>query len=80
MQQRRSANLYLDKQIDKQSTLFHYQAEKLTTSSGSESRAAVEKSRDGEEEEENNMNSKLIWEQTLYTGTLLTEDELGGNY
>ena len=42
---RARANLYLDKQIDKQSTLFHYQAEKLTTSSGSESTAVVEESR-----------------------------------
>ena len=52
--------MYLDKQIDKQSTLFHYQAEKLTTSSGSGNRTAVEESRDREEEEENNMNSKFI--------------------
>ncbi len=59
------ADLYLDKQIDKQSTLFHYRAEKLTTSINSGSTTAAE-SREGEEEEEqNNMNSKFIWELTL---------------
>lgn len=44
------ADLYLDKQIDEQSTLWYYQAEKITSSTDSGSTAAV-KSLEGEEEE-----------------------------
>jgi len=40
---RAGVDLYLDKQIDKESTLFHYCAKKLTTSTNSRSAAAEEK-------------------------------------
>lgn len=60
---RAGVDLYLDKQIDKQSTLFHYQAEKLTTNANSGSTASVETSKG--EEEQNKMNSQFISEQTL---------------
>lgn len=60
---RAGVDLYLDKQIDKQSTLFHYRAEKLTTNANSGSTASVETSKG--EEEQNKMNSQFISEQTL---------------
>lgn len=46
---------YLDKQINTQSTLLHYRAEKLTTGTNSGNTAAAES-----REEQNNMNSQFI--------------------
>lgn len=56
---RARADLYLDKQIDKQSALFHYQEEKLTSSINSGSTTTCEG------EERNNMNSQFILVHTL---------------
>lgn len=67
------AGLYLDKQIDKQSTLFHYRAEKLTTSTNSGSKTAA--SREEEEEYEFPIHLRA----NTYTGILLIVDKLGGN-
>lgn len=75
---RACTGLYLDKQIDKQSTLFHYRAEKVNHQLEQRSTAAAESwgGRGGTKQYEFQIHLRA----NTYTGILLIEDALGGNY
>lgn len=70
---RTHTDLYLDKQIDKQSTVFHYQPEKLTSSLNSRSEPW---GGGGTKQYEFPIHSRV----NAYAGILLIEKKFGGKY